>query len=97
MKHHLTEKSVVRSLAMVRQVLRDWDDGGFFPGHGRAGTRFDFNDFGTQVAAQAADGKVSEAGPRRPQTAGRNNRRTPAKKGPPHGRDAVKQQIPRKG
>jgi hypothetical protein len=46
-------------------------DNGFFTMHARPKMRFGFKDFGTQVAAQAADSVVSEAGPRRPQTAGR--------------------------
>jgi hypothetical protein len=56
---------------------------------GQTGKQFDFNNFVAQVAVQAADSELSENGTRRPQTAGRKNWRTPLKKGPPHGRDAV--------
>jgi hypothetical protein len=46
----------------------------------RTGGQFDFKNFGTQVTARAADSELSENGSRLPQTAGRKNWRTPAKK-----------------
>jgi hypothetical protein len=51
--------------------------------------QMDFDNFGAQVAVQAADNELSENGAQRPQTAGRKNWRTPTKKGPPHGKDVV--------
>jgi len=82
MKTRLTTKSNIRTrrsgrTGRVVDWARDWEMGTFIPAIGQVGKHATFENFDTQVAARAADSKLSENGARRPQTVGRNKRWTP--------------------
>ena len=81
-KHRLKSKSTMRvrqpgAPGCLMDFLRRWEEETFIPVLVRREVGLVAKDFDTQVAARAADSGLSGNGGRRPQTAGRKNRRTP--------------------